>query len=194
MQGFATRPLAPLFRDLAEGLNQQMFFWGRDVTHPLGNLLVRAGFEKRPSPGLQGTSCYRLPWQQGAIELHGSYAGWLGPEGGLLFIRPLRRCVRWLDSEPPIAGEWPRERFSQTADLDLHAVARPFLDWWLAHEHEVQRTTESTYRTTSHRQYGSLPRTRAWLSPERSRRWITGLRDLPDDLPRARRFSSKLTP
>jgi hypothetical protein len=49
--------LSPLFRDLAAGLFQQMFFWGKDVVHPAGNLFLRTGFEKRPSTGLTGTSC-----------------------------------------------------------------------------------------------------------------------------------------
>lgn len=99
---------SPLFRDLAAGLNQQMFFWGKDAILPEGNFFVTTGFTKRPSPGIQGTSCYRLPWQGGAIELHGSHAGWLGTDGGFFFIRPLARCVRWLSPTPPVPGQWPR--------------------------------------------------------------------------------------
>ena len=41
--------LSPLFRVLATGLRQQMFFWGKDAMHPEGNLFVRTGFDKRPS-------------------------------------------------------------------------------------------------------------------------------------------------
>ena len=71
-----TSRLGGLLRDLTAGLKQQMFFWGRDVVHPDGNLLVRQGFSKSPSAGLQGTSCYGLDWQGGRIELHGACAGW----------------------------------------------------------------------------------------------------------------------
>ena len=66
-----------------------MFFWGKDAIHPQGNLFLRTGFRKRESTGLQGTSCYRLPWQNGALELHGSHAGWLNFDGGIFFLRPL---------------------------------------------------------------------------------------------------------
>ena len=59
-----------------------VFFWGRDVVHPDGNLLVRQGFSKSPSAGLQGTSCYGLDWQGGRIELHGACAGWYPRDGG----------------------------------------------------------------------------------------------------------------
>lgn len=67
-----------------------MYFWGRDVLHE-GHLLLRYGFEKRPSTGLQGTSCYSKAWQKGMIELHGACAGWYpdstGQEGFLFIDR-----------------------------------------------------------------------------------------------------------
>ena len=173
-------------------MGQQMYFWGKDVVHPEGNLFVRTGFEKQASTGLQGTSCYRLPWQGGAIELHGSYAGWLGKEEGMLFVRPLGRCVRWLGSEPPVPGKWPRERYVSKADALLHAAARPFLSWWLAHENEVLQLTGSAHRESCYKSYKNLPRSRAWLSPDLTLRWITGLRDHPYELPRARRFAETL--
>jgi hypothetical protein len=51
-----------LIRDLTDGLAQQMFFWGRDVAHPDGNGLVRAGLQRiaRVESGGEGTSRYRL--------------------------------------------------------------------------------------------------------------------------------------
>lgn len=186
--GSSVSPLSQLFRDLATGMHQQMFFWGRDVIHPEGNLFEQTGFEKRPSEGLQGTSCYRRPWQDGHIELHGSHAGWLTRSGGMFFVRPLSRVVRWLDDSPPIPGEWPRERYSRRLDTELYKVACPFLDWWLEHEAEVLRLFGAVYREDCHQKYKSLPRARAWLRPETARRWVTGLRDRPEKLPRARRF------
>ena len=181
-------PLSPLLRDFAAGLKQQMFFWGKDAAHPEGNLFVRTGFEKRPSTGLKGTSCYRLAWQSGAIELHGSHAGWLTDEGGVFFVRPISRCVRWLDGTPPVPGQYPRDRYSPNPDANLHTLARPFLDWWLAHESQVQRLAGDSYREACYRHYKRLPRSRAWLRPGSAMRWIRGLRDHPQELPRARRF------
>jgi hypothetical protein len=37
-----TSRLWGILRDLTDGLAQQMFFWGCDVTHPGGNRLRRA--------------------------------------------------------------------------------------------------------------------------------------------------------
>ncbi|MGC6467726.1 MAG: hypothetical protein ACON5N_19260 [Akkermansiaceae bacterium] len=75
--------IAPhVLRDLANGLQQQMFFWGQDVVRPERNLLVEQGFSRSPSRGLKGTSCYRREWQGGHVELYGSCAGWYGEERG----------------------------------------------------------------------------------------------------------------
>lgn len=185
-------PLPALLRDLTAGFRQQMFFWGKDAAHPDGNLFVRSGFEKRPSTGLQGTSCYSAPWQGGRIELHGSHAGWFGPDEGFLFIRPLGRCVRWLDAVPPVPGEWARNRYDARADSELHRAALPFLDWWLEHERHAARLGGPGYRDHCFRHFCKLPRSRAWLPPADSIRWITALRDDPATTPRVRGFSSSL--
>lgn len=180
-------------RDLARGLGQQMFFWGRDAIHPEGNLFVRTGFEKRASTGLQGASCYSLDWQGGVIELHGSHAGWIGQGGGFLFIRPLGRCLRWTDTATPIPGVWRNDQYDTRCDAELHAVAVPFLDWWLAHENHVAQSAGSGYRTACFRQFKKLPKSRPWLAPDDAIRWITQLRDHPGSLPRARGFSKSIT-
>ncbi len=170
-----------------------MFFWGKDASHPAGNLFIRTGFEKRPSSGLQGTSCYSLPWREGMIELHGSHAGWFGRGGGFLFVRPLLRCVRWLEETPPVPGSWPRECYDPAADDSMHAMAVPFLDWWLEHEHAVARLAGIRYRQECHRQFKKLPKTRAWLAPDDAQHWITGLRDAPETLPRASRHRARIS-
>ena len=88
----AQTTIAPFFlRDLAEGIQQQMYFWGQDVRRPEGNFLVEQGFARSPTTGLKGTSCYRRDWQGGHIELYGSCAGWYGKSNGFTFIRPWQR-------------------------------------------------------------------------------------------------------
>lgn len=180
--------LSLAFRDLAAGMRQQMYFWGRDAIHPDGNLFVHTGFKKRPSTGLQGTSCYSLDWQGGIIELHGSHAGWIGPHDGFLFIRPLARCVRWHAPTLPIPGSWQPHQYQTKQDTTLHTLAIPFLDWWLHHEAQVTRLAGPNFRTACHRQYKKLPKTRPWLAPTDVTRWITHLRDHPESLPRARKL------
>jgi hypothetical protein len=185
--------LSVLFRDLAAGFNQQMFFWGRDAIHSAGNIFICSGFQKRASDGLQGTSCYSLPWQGGSIELHGSHVGWFGKSGGFLFVRPLRRCVRWLGETPPIPGNWPRERYQSAADDALYKLAVPFLDWWLEHERNVAEFAGVRYRQECYRQFKKLPNTRAWLAPYEAQSWITGLRDTPETLLRANRHRTPIS-
>ncbi len=192
--GESSPNFAYLFRDLACGMGQQMFFWGRDAIQPEGNIFVGCGFRKRPSAGLQGTSCYSLDWAGGVIELHGSHAGWIGPDGGFLFIRPLGRCVRWIASTLPIPGKWPAANFDTRADASLHASSIPFLSWWLDHEARVARIAGPSYRDACHRQYKKLPKTRPWLAPAIATAWVTRLRDQPASTPRARKLSQNRTP
>jgi len=185
----ARTSIGVLMRDLAAAFNQQMFFWGRDAIHPSGSLFLKSGFRKRPSEGLQGTSCYTLPWKNGIIELHGSHAGWFGNGGGFLFVRPLGRCVRWLNENTPVPGKWLANDYQTSADESLHEMAIPFLDWWLDHEQTLERLAGRAYRQECHRLFGKLPKTRPWLAPQEAVNWITILRDEPSTLPRAKHFT-----
>ena len=187
----AAAPMTALYRDLAAGLHQQMYFWGKDAEHSEGNLFERTGFQKRPSTGLQGTSCYRMEWENGAIELHGSHAGWLSEQGGMLYIRPYHRCVRWHEAAPPVPGKYLQKHFTGKSDEMLHTFTRPFLSWWLDHEKKVRKLTRAGYRERCHRLFKKLPRSRAWLRPEDAIRWVTGMRDNPANLTRARRFNEE---
>ncbi|MEM1083184.1 MAG: hypothetical protein AAGI48_03610 [Verrucomicrobiota bacterium] len=181
--------LRALLRDLSEGLHQQMFFWGRDVVHPEGNAFIRGGFEKRSCVQLPGSSVYGREWQGGRIELHGSQAGWYGEGGGFVYLRVQGRCYQWQDAEPPVPGEWSRDFLDASQPERTLELAGPFLDWWLSFEQEVVRRHGLEYRDSCFRHYNRLPRSRAWLSPAQSIRWVHGLRHEPGSLPRARRFS-----
>ena len=186
----ATSRLGGLLRDLTKGLKQQMFFWGRDVVHPEGNLLVKQGFTKSPSAGLQGTSCYGLDWQGGRIELHGACVGWYPRDGGegFLFIRPLGKCHVWLGRGAPVPGDWPAGLIAPTDFAKLHACAGPFLDWWLHSERWVEDLLGGSYRTNCYRHFKRLPKARPWLPPASARRWVARLREEPRSLARSKRF------
>jgi len=170
--------LAPyFFRDLAEGIQQQMFFWGQDVSRPDGNFLVEQGFERSPSLGIKGTSRYRLPWQEGHIELYGSCAGWYGEDSGFSFIRPRHRCVIWLSgSETPIPGA-------------LYQASLPFLDWLIAYEHGVLDCFGKDYREKNYRKYAKVPKAKEWLKPAAALSWFQCFRESPELLVRPKKFS-----
>lgn len=182
------RRLRALLRDLATGMRQQMFYWGRDVVHPDGNLFLKFGFAKQPCERVSASSLYRLPWQGGTIELHGSQAGWFGPDGGFVYLRPVGRCYHWLAECPPVPGAVDQACLDAADPEMAHRLAVPFLDWWLSFEKQVVDRHGASYRRSCFRHFARLPKSRSWLSHEHGIRWVKGLRDEPDRLPRARRF------
>ena len=188
----ATAGLAPWhIRDLAEGLQQQMFFWGQDVNHPAGNQLVQNGFVRTPSKGLKGTSCYRLEWQDGHLELYGSCAGWYGQQGGFSFIRPRKRVVIWEnENTTPIPGKWQPEFVKTSATKEeLHAASKPFLDWLISYEQTILNQFGTAYREENYLRYQRVLKATSWIKPHAALRWITCFRDTPDRLVRPKNFS-----
>lgn len=187
-----TTGLAPWhLRDLAEGLQQQMFFWGQDVLHPAGNQLVQNGFIRTPSKGLKGTSCYRREWQDGHLELYGSCAGWYGPKSGFAFIRPRKRVVIWESTDTtPIPGKWQPEFIKTGASKEeLHAASRPFLDWIIDYEQTLLNQFGIEYREENYRRFEKVPKATAWIPPKAALSWIISFRDTPDQLVRPKVFS-----
>ncbi|RYD35675.1 MAG: hypothetical protein EOP85_18825 [Verrucomicrobiaceae bacterium] len=165
---------AALLGELAKGLKQQMYFWGRDVLHPSGNLLQQQGFLKSPSMGLQGTSCYSLPYEGGTIELHGACAGWYpasGGEDGFIYIRPMAKCFLWKGGPAPVPGEWPLESLTPIQG-ELPESATRFIRWWIQSEQWVTAHTGPDYRTECHRVHKRLPTSKAWLRPAEMMEWL----------------------
>ncbi|MEO1857068.1 MAG: hypothetical protein ABGY95_06855 [Rubritalea sp.] len=181
-------------RDLAEGIQQQMFFWGQDVLRPEGNFLVEQGFERHPSRGLRGTSCYRKDWLGGKIELYGSCAGWYGAGGGFSFIRPKRKCVIWSSSEiTPIPGVWQNVLINkQVTREELYLASLPFLDWLIFYERVVLDCFGSSYREANYGFYKKVPKAKAWLEPAKALEWFECFRGTPDQLVRPKQFSKEV--
>lgn len=178
-------------RDFTDALGQQMFFWGRDVLHPSGNLLREFGFDRRASEGLDGTSCYRLERHREGdrIELHGACVGRYGREGdGFLFVRTRRRCYRYFGSEPPVPGKYEAARIGEGSASELYRATIPFLRWWLAYEDWIAGTTEPGYRDSCHRMWQRLPRARPWLPPGAAHAWLREYAENPGSLRRAREW------
>ncbi|MGC6426532.1 MAG: hypothetical protein ACON5H_05990 [Akkermansiaceae bacterium] len=189
-----TPPLAPYFlRDLAEGLRQQMFFWGQDVVHPGGNFLVKQGFERLPSRGLQGTSRYRLKWQAGHIELYGACAGFYGPNGGFTFIRHQQRCAVWLSEKiTPVPGAWRKEFIDRDATREeLYLASLPFLDWLIHYEEQVIVKLGRAHRTANFLKYRKVPKAKAWIEPEAALEWFRCFEATPQLLSRPKHFSTE---
>ncbi|MDA7509221.1 hypothetical protein N8593_01600 [bacterium] len=178
------------FRDLAEGLQQQMFFWGQDVIHPRGNQLVQNNFQRLLSEGLKGTSRYRREWQNGHIELYGSCAGWYGPDGGFVFIRPRKRIAIWTGGPTPILGVWQPEFIKRRVKKEeLYMASLPFLDWLIDYEGAILDRFGNEYREENYYRYDQVPKATSWLRPEAALRWLTSFRETPNKLFRPKKLS-----
>ena len=161
-------------RELAKGLKQQMYYWGRDVLHPAGNLLERQGLTKRPSIGLQGTSCYSVPFENGIIELHGACAGWYPADrevDGFVYIRPMGKCFLWKGGSAPVPGQWPQESLAVLPG-ELPDAALRFIRWWIQSEEWIAEHTGADYRNECHRVHKRLPTSKAWLRPAEMMVWL----------------------
>jgi len=187
-----TPTIAPHFlRDLADGIHQQMYFWGQDVVRPEGNFLIESGFERLPTKGLKGTSRYVLEWQGGHIELYGACAGWYGRGGGFVYVRPRHRCSIWLsDQHTPIPGAWQDELIDKSATRDeLYHASLPFIDWLLSYEKTVIDRFGPDYREANHASYQKVPKAKAWIKPSLALKWFQLFRNSPELLVRPRKLA-----
>lgn len=175
--------------DFTAALAQQMFFWGRDVVQA-DNLLIEAGFEKRPSLGLKGTSCYRFPWRQGFIELHGACAGWFPSTAtdfvGFLFIRADKRCYTHCLDDAVIPGSYDYQQLSSGDFRQVLAAARRFAEWLCEYESWIQRRMGKEYRRGCWEMYSKLTASRPWLEVELAQHWLRRFADGDARLERAR--------
>ena len=180
-------------RDLSDGLQQQMFFWGQDVLRPTGNFLGEQGFERSQSRGAKGTSCYRLEWQNGHVELYGACAGWYGQAGGFTFIRPRRRCYLWNSvEETPTPGAWQKAFLGSATKSELYTAAIPFLDWLISYERAVLEGFGRSYRRENFRKYRKVPKAKQWVEPSAALQWFECLRDSPSELQRPKYYSQRI--
>ena len=183
--------LRALLRDFTILLGQQMYFWGRDVVHPRGNLLCESGFERRRSEGLDGTSCYRRPsGEHAVIELHGACAGFYSSEASsgpsFLYIRNRQRCFLYSDDAPPAPGLYSAETLRFGPAKDLYFASLKFLDWWLEYEEWIAGEVGTAWRERCHNAFASLPASRASLPPAELVLWLSQYRNNPGKINRIR--------
>lgn len=156
--------------DMARGLAQQMVWWGHDVRHPEGNALVRHGFRRTESPGLKGTSCYRVTWEDGFVELHGAVASWTSPDDapGCVFHRDRGRVELWLGNDAPVPGAG---RGCHGEAEQRWQAALPLVRWIVSYERWVLETLGSDWRDGCWRAIRRLPKGKPWLPPAPALRW-----------------------
>lgn len=166
----ARSPLSVTLADAARGLGQQMILWGHDVNHPQGNALRRSGLTRTRSPGLQGTSCYSTPWENGSIELHGAVASWTAAGGGrgCIFCREANRIDLWVNDHAPVPG---RDNGQGGTVAERWHAFQPFLRWLVAYETWIAGTLEADWRARTWKALRNLPRSKPWLPPAAALQW-----------------------
>lgn len=154
----------------ARGLAQQMVWWGCDVRHPSGNMLVRYGMGRTPSPGLTGTSCYQMGWEGGWIELHGAAASWTSGDSrdGMVFTRDRGRIALWNGERPPVPG---LEYGHQGSVSERWEAALPMLRWIAGYEKWIDGQLGPQWRQACRRHIRRLPRGKPWLAPKEALDW-----------------------
>lgn len=181
--------LRGLIRDLTDGLAQQMYLWGRDVRHPDGNALVRAGLQRiaRIDTAGEGTSLYRIEREGGWIELHGFCAGWRPHDSsrdGMLYIRRCHRIFLAQGSMTP--GRYDMSRLRSGTIDELVTACNPFLRWWTDYEQWAAQELGAGWRTDCWREYIKLRRARPWLTPSQTVDWLLEFLENPHTQQRPR--------
>ena len=167
-----SKALRLLLKDCAKGFYQQMYFLGRDVIHPEGNQLIEYGFEKTPSKGLKGTSCYTLEKDGTMIELYGSCACCYTSNSKVAYLRPRARFYEWIAQERCVAGLWNSSDIDASSAQDLFDSTVPLLNWWISYEEWIANKFPPQYRETCHRDWKKAHSSKSWLKPDQAVNWV----------------------
>ena len=178
-----------LLNDLSNALGQQLFFWGRDVMYPEGNLLCEFGLERYKPKDITGSSCYRTIYHDDIIELHSLCVGrYSQSKPSLFYTRQYRKLWVYDDEKPPLPGHY-NEGLLNKKDLDkIEIASRSFLEWWLEYESWIDSTIGQDYRYKCYRAYRSLSKSKTWLQPRDGLAWLTCYMDSPKTVPRAKNW------
>lgn len=166
------RQLKGLLKDCAKGFYQEMYFLGKDVLHKDGNQLIHFGFEKSPSKGLKGTSCYTLERTGEIIELYGSCAACYSESSNVVFLRIRSRFFTWIAKESCVAGLWTEKDLERSAPGILFRRLAPLLQWWLEYERWITDRLGKSYRESCYEEWRKVNKAKAWLPPEEALHWV----------------------
>lgn len=136
-------------------LHHQCWFFGRDVLHPSGNLLIRYGFERCGVPdGSAGSNCYRLRGEEPIeINLWGWGVFFGNTSVGGIFIkrydfRPRLFSVGKLNAPVFQSAELPPNRSPREAFQVKTArhLTIDFIRWILRYEDWIAETCGAKWR------------------------------------------------
>lgn len=131
-----------------------MWFFGRDIQHPDGNLLLHFGFvRQRPPAGVSGTSRYAMATPSGTLMLWGWGAVWREAEPHALLLRrhgpgprllSATRCLDAIWAHTALDGEPAR---SPDAMARVGGLLTHFAVWVHEYEQWVRGHCGEAWRT-----------------------------------------------
>ncbi len=183
-----SKRLRILLKDCANGFYQEMFFLGKDVLHPEGNQLINYGFNKTPSKGLKGTSCYGRKSNNQQLELYGSCAAIYSDTSRLVFLRERCKFYHWLPDHQLIAGQWSLENIESSTPEDIFTSLTPLLEWWVSYENWIQDNFGSKYRERCYKEWAKIKSRPCWLSPSSATEWVKLFIEQKDMMSRPKKF------
>lgn len=151
---------APDRTRLLELIDRQMWFFGCDIRHPAGNLLLTHGFtrDRAPADIPGGTSRYTRRTREapdGAqLVLWGWGALWISDAGDALAVRRHVTMPKWLVSAPNVSQMWQYQALDalleRAAPADTLVARRRLADfaaWVVTYEQWVRAETPPAWRT-----------------------------------------------
>lgn len=145
---------------LVELIDRQLWFFGCDIRHPTGNLLLAHGFVREPAPVdvPGGTSRYelRLATAGGGarLVLWGWGVLWIGDPGDALVMRRHVISPKWRDTAPDTRRMWRYQDIDEWLDRTPSVDRRPaghrlaeFAAWVVSYERWVRAVTDADWRT-----------------------------------------------
>jgi len=178
-----------LLKDCASGFYQQMYFLGKDVSHCCGNQLIEYGFEKSPSTGLTGTSCYTFEEDSNIIELYGACAALYTNEDKMVFLRERCRFYQWLPEHKLVAGKWSSDDINTKSAQEIFDSLMPLLRWWVQYEKWIEQKFGPQYREQCYKDWKRLKSRTPWLSPQKACQWVSEFLDNQSEHVRPKKFA-----
>ncbi len=131
-----------------------MWFFGRDIQHPEGNLLLRFGFAReRPPAGVSGTSRYTLATPVGSLTLWGWGAHWCDDQPLALLMRRHGPGPRLVSAAAPLDHVWAHTALTGTRAAvgaewaRVGALLAAFAGWVHTYERWVRETCGESWRS-----------------------------------------------
>ncbi len=170
------RASTPASRRAVKLVDQQFWLFGRDVLHDEGNVLIRAGFTKRPAPaGPSGCSCYERDDGSSLLRLWGFGLVYAREERAIVLSREIfGPCLvrdDWTTSVGWTVEELPRHA-APSADEEDARVCRDMTIELCAVVAEYERWVARTLRAGSREQALAAWKKRCTVGADVAAEWI----------------------